>query len=81
MSLKQDKIDVTDRVVGKLQGDRIDLYLENQKIGTMKIPSEHSDFQLASHFEVFNQKIYQNYTSVNQPDAKYTDCDTEGGWC
>ena len=31
MTLKQQKIDITDRVVGKLNNNGIDLYLENEK--------------------------------------------------
>ncbi|MET3697449.1 uncharacterized protein DUF2553 [Bacillus oleivorans] len=81
MSLHSSKRDITDQVIGKLHGNHIDLYLDHEKIGSMKVPSDKANFQLASHFEVENQKIYQKYTSVAQPDAKYTDCDQEGGWC
>ncbi|HWO77138.1 MAG TPA: YusG family protein [Bacillus sp. (in: firmicutes)] len=81
MSLQSAKRDITDQVIGKLHGDHIDLYLENEKIGTMKVPSDQATFELASHYKVENQKIYQNYTSVAEPGAKYTDCDQEGGWC
>lgn len=81
MTLRQEKIDVTDRIVGKLHGNQIDLYLENEKIGSVKVPSDQSQFELSSQFQVFNQKIFKDYSVVQQPDAKYTDCDQEGGWC
>jgi hypothetical protein len=79
MTLKQQRLDVTDRVVGKLKNGEIELFLENSSIGKIKL-SEHMQVELDHHFEAEQQKIYQNVTVTEQPDAKYTDCD-DGGWC
>jgi hypothetical protein len=79
MVLKQQKVDVTDRVVGKLKNGEIELYLENEKIGNISLP-ENLSISMDHHFESDQQKIYQHITSTEQPQARYTDCD-EGGWC
>ncbi|OLS34588.1 YusG family protein [Bacillus sp. MRMR6] len=80
MSLKKQKIDVTDRVIGKMKNGEIELYLENTPIGKITIPNNDMEVQLDHHFEVEQKKIYQHVTVTEQPDAKYTDCD-DGGWC
>ncbi|HLO11075.1 MAG TPA: YusG family protein [Pseudoneobacillus sp.] len=80
MTLKQQKMDITDRIVGKLKNGTIEFYLDNEQIGKVSLP-EGSQFNMSHHFEVDDQqRVYQNYTSTDQPDARYTDCD-EGGWC
>ncbi|MDQ1144479.1 uncharacterized protein YpmS [Bacillus sp. SORGH_AS 510] len=79
MSLKQQKVDVTDRVVGKIKNGEIELFLESTSIGKIKLP-ENMQYELEHHYEADQQKIYQHVTVTDQPDAKYTDCD-EGGWC
>ncbi|MGX6445399.1 YusG family protein [Neobacillus sp. K501] len=79
MTLKQQKIDVTDRVIGKMQNGEIELFLENTSIGKIKLPGD-MEVQLDHHFEVDQRKIYQHVSVTEQPDAKYTDCD-DGGWC
>jgi hypothetical protein len=81
MTLNQQKLDITDRIVGKLVNGTIELYLENESIGKITLPKD-SQFEMSHHFEIDQQqqRIFQHYTSTNQPDARYTDCD-EGGWC
>jgi hypothetical protein len=79
MTLNQKKMDVTDRVVGKLKNGEIELFLENSSIGKIKMP-ESMQYELDHHFEADQQRIYQNVTTTEGTDAKYTDCD-DGGWC
>ncbi|MHC0038528.1 YusG family protein [Pseudoneobacillus sp. C159] len=79
MSLRQDKIDVTDRVTAKLNDGEIQLFLEGAPIGKIRLP-ENIQYELDHHFEEDTQKIYQHVTTTHHPDAKYTDCD-DGGWC
>jgi hypothetical protein len=74
MTLKQQKVDVTDRIIGKMK-----LFLDNTSIGKIQLPGDMT-FQLDQRFEVEQRKIFQNVTVTEQPDAKYTDCD-DGGWC
>jgi uncharacterized protein YpmS len=80
MTLRQQKIDVTDRVIGKLKDGELELFFENTSIGKIKIPNNDLTFQLDPQYEIDQRKIYQNVTVTEQPDAKYTDCD-DGGWC
>lgn len=79
MTLKQQRIDVTDRVVGKMKNGEIELFLENASIGKIKF-AKNIQVELDHHFESEQHKIYQQVTVTEQPDAKYTDCD-DGGWC
>lgn len=79
MTLKQHKLEITDRVVGKLENGQIQLYVENEKIGNIELPEGYK-IHLEHHYETDQQKIYQNVTSTEGQDARYTDCD-EGGWC
>ncbi|WP_342432872.1 YusG family protein [Neobacillus sp. FSL H8-0543] len=80
MTLNHQKIDVTDRVIGKLKNGEIELFFENTSIGKIQMPGNDMSFQLDHHFEVDQRKIYQNVTVTEQPEPKYTDCD-DGGWC
>jgi hypothetical protein len=75
--LREEKLDVTDRVVGKLKNGEVELLLEDTPIG--KINKEFQ-FELDHHFETDQQRIFQNVTVTEGKDARYTDCD-EGGWC
>jgi hypothetical protein len=81
MTLKQQKVDVTERVIGKIKNGELELFLENSFIGKIK-RSEGIQYELEHHFEVDQDqnKIYQQITTTQNPNAKYTDCD-DGGWC
>ncbi|OCA87632.1 hypothetical protein A8F94_07175 [Bacillus sp. FJAT-27225] len=79
MALKEQKIDITDRVVGKLKDGEIKLYLEKEEIGRI-ILSGKAEFELDKRFEVNEQRILQPVTVLGGPDEKYTDCD-QLGWC
>lgn len=81
MVLKQHKMDVTDQVVGKIRNGEIELFLEGDSIGKMKLP-ENIQMEMEHHFEadLSQQKIYKHVTISEGADAKYTDCD-DGGWC
>ncbi|MBY0096989.1 YusG family protein [Mesobacillus maritimus] len=79
MTLESKKLDVTDRITGKLNNGEIELYLENNKVGKITLP-EGSQIQLEHHFETDQQKIYQHVSVPGQDEPRYTDCD-EGGWC
>ena len=79
MTLQQGKLDITDRVVGKLQNGEIVLYLENEQIGKVPLPSG-SDIQLEHHFESAGEKIFQLVSTPSRDEPRYIDCD-EGGWC
>ncbi|WP_210365239.1 YusG family protein [Bacillus sp. REN3] len=79
MTLKQQKLDVTERVTGKLEKGGIQLYLENEPIGKISLP-EGTQLDLEHHFESQQNRIYQHISIPDQSEPRYTDCD-EGGWC
>lgn len=79
MTLEPKRVDVTDRVVGRLKGQNIELYLDNQRIGTMSLPKG-TQVQMEPRFSADNQKVFEQYMSADNPEGRYTDCD-EGGWC
>jgi hypothetical protein len=79
MTLNQQKLDVTDRVTGKLENGQIQLYLENEPIGQIKLP-EGIQLELEHHYVAEHNKIYQHVSVPGQSEPRYTDCD-EGGWC
>ncbi|MGM0829721.1 MAG: YusG family protein [Bacillota bacterium] len=78
MVLEPKKLDVTNRVTGKLKDGEVELYLDNQPIGRMALPLD--KITMEPNFEAKENKIYQSYTSTEGDQARYTDCD-EGGWC
>lgn len=78
--LRNTKIDITEKVTGKIKNGQIELFLEHEPIGRVKFPNSNVLFELEHHFEQSGSKIFQHITSVDQPNARYTDCD-EGGWC
>ncbi|MCA1065005.1 YusG family protein [Rossellomorea sp. AcN35-11] len=78
MVLEPKKMDVTNRVTGKLKDGEVELFLDNQPIGRMALPLD--GLKMEPNFEAKENKIYQSYTSTEGHDARYTDCD-EGGWC
>lgn len=82
MVVKQSKVEVTDRIVGKLKDGYMELYLDNERIGKLELPQSGSlKIQLDPSFEVDGQKIYKQIDTVENPNIKYTDCDDEAGWC
>jgi hypothetical protein len=66
MTLKQQRVDVTDRVIGNMKNGEMELFLDNTPIGKMKL-SEHMQVELEHHFEVEQQKIYQHVTTTENP--------------
>ncbi|HZG69978.1 MAG TPA: YusG family protein [Chondromyces sp.] len=80
MVLKSSKLDVTSHVTGRLNGQEIELSLEGELVGKIKLPKEGATFELEPNFEKSGNQIIKHYTSTEEPNAQYTDCD-QGGWC
>ncbi|WP_456273444.1 DUF2553 family protein [Bacillus sp. AK031] len=78
--LQPKKLDVTQRVTGKLHGSQLHLFLDEQLVGKMEIGNSVESIQLEPNFETLGNKIIQNYMTPDESEARYTDCD-EGGWC
>jgi len=79
MALQRTRIDMTDRVTGKLNGRFLDLYAEGELIGRLPLPA--TAVSLKQGYTEQDGKIYKEVTATVEPDQKYVDCDGEAGWC
>jgi hypothetical protein len=78
MALQTTRIDVTDRIIGKLNGRSLELYEEGELIGRLPLPAA---VPLKKGYTEQNGRIYKQVTATVEPDQKYVDCDGEAGWC
>ncbi|ADI25554.1 hypothetical protein A5N86_06870 [Geobacillus thermoleovorans] len=78
MALQTTRIDVTDRIIGKLNGRSLELYEEGELIGRLPLPAA---VPLKNGYTEQNGRIYKQVTATVEPDQKYVDCDGEAGWC
>lgn len=78
MSFEKQRLDITDRVVGKFTDGQLNLYLESEKIGQMVSENQ---YNLKQGFEFQNSRFYQHADVLSKKDEKYVDCDDENGWC
>ncbi|MBA2875667.1 YusG family protein [Thermaerobacillus caldiproteolyticus] len=81
MTLEKKRLDITDRIVGKLKNDTIELFAENEPIGRIVLSEAGGTFELNNGYEKELDKIYKQVTLTTDPDQKYVDCDSEYGWC
>ncbi|MCL6616606.1 MAG: YusG family protein [Anoxybacillus ayderensis] len=78
--LKQKTIDITKDVVGKFnENGNFGLFYDNECVG--EFVQETNEFKLKSGYVEQQGRILKTVTVTEHPDAKYVDCDTEGGWC
>ncbi|MDQ0229681.1 YusG family protein [Metabacillus malikii] len=78
MSLQKQRLDITDRVVGKFAEGQLNLYLEKEKIGQMV---SENNYDLKEGYEFQDSRFFQYADVVTEPNQKYVDCDDENGWC
>ncbi|KAF0996326.1 YusG family protein [Geobacillus thermoleovorans] len=78
MVLQTKHMDVTDRIIGKLNGRSLDLYEEGELIGRLPLPAA---VPLKHGYIEQNGRIFKQVTATVEPDQKYVDCDGEAGWC
>jgi hypothetical protein len=81
MVLKHTRIEVTDRVVGKLGDNEMKLYVEKEPIGKIRFTNEGAQYELKQGYEQEASKIFTYADIPTNPDMKYVDCDDENGWC
>lgn len=81
MVLKHTRIDVTDRVIGKLGNNGMNLFVEKEPIGKIRFTNEGAQFELNQGYEQEESKIFTYADVPTSPDMKYVDCDDENGWC
>jgi hypothetical protein len=78
MSFEKQRLDITDRVVGKFTDGQLNLYLEKEMIGQMV---SENNYDLKTGYEFNNSRFYQFADVITGQDQKYVDCDDENGWC
>ncbi|ASS98307.1 MULTISPECIES: YusG family protein [Geobacillus] len=76
--LQTTRIDVTDRIIGKLNGCSLELYEEGELIGRLPLPAA---VPLKYGYIEQNGRIFKQVTATVEPNQKYVDCDGEAGWC
>jgi hypothetical protein len=81
MTLDNKRLDITDRVVGKMSDQGFNLYVENESIGQMTFTEQGNQFSLKNGYEQEGSRIFQQVQVPSEKDAKYVDCDYENGWC
>lgn len=81
MTIEKQRLNITDRVVGKFSNGQINLFLENEQIGQMVSKGTESTFDLKTNYQYENNSFYQYVDVLTQPDEKYVDCDDVNGWC
>ncbi|QHZ45679.1 YusG family protein [Bacillus sp. NSP9.1] len=78
MTLKKERIDITEHVKGHFKDGGMHLYHENEPIGRM---TGMDQYELKSGYIFQDQKFYKMADTISKPDAKYVDCDDQQGWC
>jgi hypothetical protein len=75
------KVDITDKVVGKLNGERMTLYLNNRVIGNMHLePERDPRFEFNDGYGIEgDRRIYQVQEQGQQKEYYVEGCDL--GWC
>lgn len=78
--LKQKTMDITQHVIGKFnENGSFQLFYDSECVGEFLHTT--NEFKMKNGYEQRNGRILKSVTVTENPDAKYVDCDTEGGWC
>ncbi|MBM7704571.1 YusG family protein [Metabacillus iocasae] len=75
------KIDITDRVTAKFNENGMKLYADKQPIGNVESNEQGNHYHLETGYMMENNRFYQYADVQTGNDQKYTDCDSEEGWC
>ncbi|MCM3618924.1 YusG family protein [Sutcliffiella horikoshii] len=81
MTLENKRLDITDRVNGKLTEQGFELFVERESIGQVLFTEQGNQYNLKNGYEQEGSKIFQQVQVPSEKDAKYVDCDYENGWC
>lgn len=73
------KVDITSKIVGKLQDQQVLLYAGDRHIGTIPLPNEEFSSEFEAGFGMEAGKIYQKQTEGVEDDQYVEGCDM--GWC
>ncbi|QFT90493.1 hypothetical protein FIU87_17765 [Bacillus sp. THAF10] len=81
MTLENKRLDITDRVNGKMTEQGFELFVEKESIGHFTITEHGNQYRLNNGYQQEGNRIYQNVQVPSKEDSKYVDCDYENGWC
>lgn len=81
MTLENKRLDITERVNGKLTEQGFELFVERESIGQVLFTEQGNQYNLKNGYEQEGSKIFQQVQVPSEKDAKYVDCDYENGWC
>lgn len=81
MTLENKRLDITDRVNGKLTEQGFELFVERESIGQVLFTEQGNQYNLKNGYEQEGSKIFQQVQVPSEKDGKYVDCDYENGWC
>ncbi len=80
MSFEKKRLDITDRVTGRFEGGKMNLFFEKEQIGSMSLGPD-GQVSLKNGYEEENHSFFQYADVLSKQDEKYVDCDEENGWC
>ncbi|WP_345243166.1 DUF2553 family protein [Pontibacillus salipaludis] len=73
------KVEITERVVGKVNGDGFELFLNKDRIGEISFRNNKKEYLLQSGFVAEGHRIYK-VEEAGEPVTQFVhDCDL--GWC
>ncbi|CAG9620820.1 YusG family protein [Sutcliffiella rhizosphaerae] len=81
MTLERKRLDITDRVNGKLTDNGLELFVEQESIGQVIFTNQGNQYKLRSGYQQEGMRVFQEVHIPSGKDAKYVDCDNESGWC
>ena len=70
LTLKKERIDITEHVESRLKNGGMQLYHENELIGRM---TGNDQYELKSGYSFQDERFYKTADTVSGPDAKYVD--------
>lgn len=74
-----EKIDITSKVVGKISGEGMELFLNTAKIGEVIFQDNKKEYVLINGYLTENHRIYQ-IDKKREPVTQYVE-GCELGWC
>ncbi|KOO46784.1 DUF2553 family protein [Priestia koreensis] len=72
-------MNVTDKVIAKVRDDYVELYLQKERIGTVKFLEEGKVYDMIEGYEYEDNQILKLIDCAQEPIQYVEDCDL--GWC
>lgn len=75
----KEKVDITQKVYGKMDGTNMSLYHNKNKIGQIVFTNEGNMYEMGEGFEFDTDKIFKYESKPKYTKQYVEDCDL--GWC